>query len=132
MKVRTALLSVLLSSVIAMPGMSFSKLEDKIAELSKQVEEKVIAWRHDFHQYPELSNREFKTAEKIATHLKSIGIDLQTDVAHTGVVGLLRVGKPGPVVALLHYTPGFYVDDSAMLLGVQTLSQLAVDYMNRK
>jgi len=64
------------------------------------VESKVIEWRRDIHQNPELGNREFKTAEKIAKHLKSLGIEVQTGVAHTGVVGLLKGNKPGKVVAL--------------------------------
>ena len=64
------------------------------------VESKVIEWRRDMHQHPELSNREFKTAEKIAAHLKSLGIEVQTGVAHTGVVGLLKGDLPGKVVAL--------------------------------
>lgn len=64
------------------------------------VESKVIEWRRDIHEHPELSNREFKTAEKIANHLKSLGIEVQTGVAHTGVVGLLKGNKPGKVVAL--------------------------------
>ncbi|MFX0557938.1 amidohydrolase [Maribacter sp. CXY002] len=64
------------------------------------IENKVIEWRRDIHQNPELSNREFKTAEKIAAHLKSLGIEVQTGVAHTGVVGILKGNKPGKVVAL--------------------------------
>lgn len=64
------------------------------------VESKVIEWRRDIHEHPELSNREFQTAEKIAAHLKSLGIEVQTGVAHTGVVGLLKGKKPGKVVAL--------------------------------
>ena len=64
------------------------------------VEGKVIEWRRDIHQNPELSNREFETAEKIAKHLKSLGIEVQTGVAHTGVVGILKGKKPGKVVAL--------------------------------
>ncbi len=64
------------------------------------VEGKVIDWRRDIHQNPELGNREFKTAEKIAKHLKSLGIEVQTGVAHTGVVGLLKGDLPGKVVAL--------------------------------
>lgn len=64
------------------------------------VEGKVIDWRRDIHQNPELGNREFKTAEKIAKHLKSLGIEVQTGVAHTGVVGLLKGNQPGKVVAL--------------------------------
>ena len=65
-----------------------------------QVESKVIKWRHHIHQNPELSNREFKTSEYVATHLKSLGIDVQTGVAHTGVVGILKGKKRGKVVAL--------------------------------
>jgi amidohydrolase len=66
----------------------------------KAIEGKVIEWRRDIHQNPELSNREFKTAEKIANHLKSLGIEVQTGVAHTGVVGVLKGDLPGKVVAL--------------------------------
>ncbi|WP_297794945.1 amidohydrolase [uncultured Eudoraea sp.] len=64
------------------------------------IENKVIEWRRDIHQNPELSNREFKTAEKIAAHLKSLGMEVQTGVAHTGVVGVLKGKQPGKVVAL--------------------------------
>ena len=64
------------------------------------IESKVIEWRRDIHQNPELSNREFKTAEKIANHLKSLGIEVQTGVAHTGVVGILKGKQSGKVVAL--------------------------------
>ncbi len=64
------------------------------------IESKVIEWRRDFHQNPELSNREFKTAEKIAAHLKSLGIETQTNVAKTGVVGILKGNRPGKVLAL--------------------------------
>ena len=64
------------------------------------VANKVIEWRRDIHQNPELGNREFKTAEKIANHLKSLGIEIQTGVAYTGVVGILKGNKPGKVIAL--------------------------------
>lgn len=70
------------------------------AELSAEVESKVIAWRRDFHQHPELSNREFRTSEVIAKHLKSLGLEVQTGIAHTGVVAILKGGKPGPLIAL--------------------------------
>ncbi|AUD03696.1 amidohydrolase [Spirosoma pollinicola] len=62
--------------------------------------QKVIDWRRDIHQNPELGNREFRTAAKIAAHLQALGIDVQTGVGKTGVVGLLVGGKRGPVVAL--------------------------------
>lgn len=66
----------------------------------KAIEPKLIEWRRHFHEHPELSNREFKTAEKIAAHLTALGIDVQTGVAKTGVVGLLKGDHPGKVVAL--------------------------------
>ncbi len=72
----------------------------KMDKMIDDIESKVIEWRRDFHQNPELSNREFKTAEKIAKHLKSLGLEVETGVAHTGVVGLLKGNKPGKVVAL--------------------------------
>ena len=75
-------------------------LKTKIDQKAASLESKVITWRRDFHQHPELGNREFKTAEKIAAHLRSLGIEVQTGVAKTGVVGILKGGKPGPVVAL--------------------------------
>ena len=80
---------------------SFSMAQD--ADLAKdyaEIEDKVITWRRDIHQNPELSNREFKTAEKIEKHLKSLGIQVQTGVAHTGVVGVLKGNSSGKVIAL--------------------------------
>lgn len=76
------------------------KLQVRVDADARQIEQRMIAWRRDFHQFPELSNREFRTAEKVAAHLKSLGLEVQTGMAHTGVVGLLRTGKPGPVIAL--------------------------------
>lgn len=72
----------------------------KVDELADKVESDVIKWRHHFHEFPELSNREFKTAEYVANYLKSLGLDVQTGVAKTGVVAILDSGNPGPVVAL--------------------------------
>ena len=69
-------------------------------ELAADVEQKVIAWRRDIHQHPELGNREVRTARVIADHLRALGLPVQTGVAHTGVVAVLRGSKPGPVVAL--------------------------------
>ncbi len=76
------------------------KLQTKIDLQAKEMESKVIEWRRHFHQHPELSNRETKTAAYVAEHLKSLGIEVQTGVAKTGVVGLLKGAKPGPVIAL--------------------------------
>lgn len=93
MKLLTTILCCSLTTMVFAQG---PNLEKDYAE----IESKVIAWRHDIHQNPELSNREFKTAEKIAEHLKSLGIEVTTGVAHTGVVGVLRGDNPGKVVAL--------------------------------
>lgn len=90
------LLSLLFLSVVGQ--LSAQTLD--VASEALEVEPRVIEWRRDFHENPELSNREFRTAEVIAAHLKSLGMEVTTGVAHTGVVGLLRGGKPGPVVAL--------------------------------
>ncbi len=67
---------------------------------AKNINLKVVEWRRHLHENPELSNREFETAKYITKHLKSLGLDVQTEVAHTGVVATLVGGKPGPVVAL--------------------------------
>lgn len=75
-------------------------LQSKIDKQSTEIEARMIEWRRDLHKNPELSNREFKTAAKVAEHLKSLGIEVKTGVAHTGVVGILKGGKPGPVIAL--------------------------------
>lgn len=81
-------------------SLSLNAQNQKTEKLIDDIESKVIEWRRDFHQNPELSNREFKTADKIAKHLKNLGLEVQTGIAHTGVVGILKGGKPGPVVAL--------------------------------
>jgi amidohydrolase len=77
-----------------------TRLGAEIDRRSAQVAGKVLAWRRDIHEHPELSNRETRTAELVANHLRSLGMEVRTGVAHTGVVGVLRGGKPGPVVAL--------------------------------
>lgn len=77
-----------------------SKLQTKVDQQAKAIDPKIIEWRRYLHQHPELSNREVKTAAYVAEHLKKLGIEVQTGVAHTGVVGLLKTGKPGPVIAL--------------------------------
>jgi amidohydrolase len=74
--------------------------DPEITAAAEEIEEQVIQWRRHFHQHPELSNREFKTAEKIAEHLKNLGMEVQTGVAKTGVVGILKGSNPGKVVAL--------------------------------
>ncbi|MBX2961214.1 MAG: amidohydrolase [Cyclobacteriaceae bacterium] len=97
---RYAIVAVLLISNLSLHAQTPTKLQTKIDQQATSLEPKVIEWRRHFHQYPELSNREVKTAQKVADHLKSLGLEVQTGIAHTGVVGVLRTGKPGPVIAL--------------------------------
>ena len=85
---------------ICMTACTGEGLKKQVDTSADRIESKVIEWRRHFHRFPELSNREFKTAEKVAGHLKALGLDVKTGVAHTGVVGLLKGGRPGPVVAL--------------------------------
>jgi amidohydrolase len=74
--------------------------ESLINTATAKIEPKCIQWRRQIHANPELGNREFKTAKLIADHLRSLGLEVKEGVAHTGVVGLLRGGKPGPVIGL--------------------------------
>ena len=78
--------------------------------------EKVVEWRHDIHQNPELSNREFKTSKKVANHLESLGIKVETGIAYTGVVGLIEGGKNGPTIALRADMDALPVEEKTGLL----------------
>lgn len=78
----------------------FAQLEKNLLQDIEAIERKVIEWRHHFHQNPELSNKEYKTAETIAKHLIGLGLEVQTGIAKTGVVGILKGDHPGKVVAL--------------------------------
>ncbi|MDG1277594.1 MAG: amidohydrolase [Algoriphagus sp.] len=77
-----------------------SSLRPKIDQSAEKIETKVIEWRRDFHENPELSNQEVRTAKVIAEHLRSLGMEVTEGVAITGVVGVLKGGKPGPMVGL--------------------------------
>ena len=77
-----------------------SNYNEIIVKSADKIQQKVIAWRHDIHQNPELGNREFRTAELVTKHLQSLGIEVKTKVGVTGVVGILKGDKPGPVIAL--------------------------------
>jgi len=76
------------------------EIYSKIDQAADKIESKTIAWRRDFHEHPEMANREFRTSKIIADHLRSLGIDVKEGVGKTGVVGILKGGKPGPVIAL--------------------------------
>ncbi len=96
----TTFLGIMALCITSTASAQTGKWQSAISKQADKIEPKVIEWRRDFHQNPELSNREFKTAEKVAAHLKALGMEVKTGVAHTGVVGILKGGKPGPVVAL--------------------------------
>lgn len=92
---------ILLSAVVASlhtqgQKNGYSAVDAAVAK----IEPKTVAWRRDIHQHPELGNREFRTAKLIAEHLRSLSIEVKEGVAKTGVVGILRGGKPGPVIGL--------------------------------
>lgn len=92
--------NIVLSSGFCLIALSVFSQTSGLEEAYTKIEPKVIEWRRDIHQNPELSNREFKTAAKIAAHLKALGIEVETGVAHTGVVGVLKGEQPGKTVAL--------------------------------
>jgi len=96
---RGILLAALASLPTSLAGQS-SRLDAEIDRRAAQVEGKVVAWRRDIHEHPELSNREVRTAQVVAEHLRALGLEVRTGVAHNGVVAVLRGGRPGPVVAL--------------------------------
>src|ERR1700731_3860920 len=75
-------------------------LKSIVTRKADSLQSQVVAWRRDFHEHPELGNHEFRTSAIIAKHLKSLGLEVQTGVATRGLVGILRGGKRGPVVAL--------------------------------
>ncbi|HWP04014.1 MAG TPA: amidohydrolase [Gemmatimonadaceae bacterium] len=92
--------ALLASLTTAATAQGSERLYSEIDRRAREIEQAAITWRRDFHRNPELSNRETRTARIIAEHLRSLGLEVQTGVAHTGVVGILRGGRPGPVVAL--------------------------------
>jgi len=92
-----------LSLLLAAPSMraqGTDALHSQIDRATLAVTPKVTAWRHDIHSHPELSFQETRTAKLVADHLRSLGLEVQVGVGGNGVVGILRGGKPGPVVAL--------------------------------
>ena len=93
------LIALALLGAAALPAAA-ATLTEQIDVLAARVEPTVVKHRRHLHEHPELSNREFETAKYVARRLKALGIEVQTGVAKTGVVGVLRGGKPGPVVAL--------------------------------
>ena len=97
---RRGLPALALAVVPVLQAQSAAALHQAIDAGATRVEASVIAWRHDIHQHPELSFQEVRTAKLVADQLRVLGLEVQTGVGGNGVVGILRGGKPGPVVAL--------------------------------
>jgi amidohydrolase len=94
-------LFVFLALVLAAAAAEAQQGRQGLEDAFQAIEPKVIEWRRDIHRHPELSNREFRTAAKVADHLRALDLDnVETGIAHTGVVGTLKGGRPGPVIAL--------------------------------
>ncbi|MBY0542420.1 MAG: amidohydrolase [Sphingobacteriaceae bacterium] len=87
----------------------------EVIKRTDAITQKIIDWRRDFHEHPELGNQEKRTAAIIAKHLQNLGIEVQTGIAKTGVVGILKGGKPGPVVALRADMDGLPVTERVVL-----------------
>ena len=81
-------------------SLSQSSTIDRADAMAKEIENEVIDWRRHFHQFPELSNREFNTGKKIAEILTEMGLKVDTGIAKTGVIGVLETGRPGPTIGL--------------------------------
>jgi amidohydrolase len=92
--------SFFLALLSAAPAAAQSALAKDVERHAAKVEAQVVAWRRDLHAHPELSHQEKRTAQVVADHLRRLGIEVRTGVGGTGVVGVLRGGRPGPVVAL--------------------------------
>ena len=97
------LLALATATVLSLPGAAAadsSALEAEVRQRAAAVEDKLIAWRRDIHQNPELGEQETRTAGLVAEHLRKLGLEVRTGVGRTGVVGILKGGKPGRTVAL--------------------------------
>src|SRR6185436_16590068 len=97
---RLASLLLMSASMLAAGGQQPGGLGTEVDRRVHEIESKAISWRRDIHQNPELSNREVRTSALVADHLRKLGIEVRTEIAHTGVIGVLRGRQPGPVVAL--------------------------------
>jgi amidohydrolase len=86
--------------ITSLQSLSQQNISTQIDQKAKAIQSKLVEWRRYIHQHPELGNREFNTEKFIADHLTALGIEVKTGVAKTGVVGILKGAKPGPVIAL--------------------------------
>lgn len=101
----------------------------QIDAAASSVAPKVINWRRDIHQHPELSNREVRTSKLVADHLKKLGLQVRTGIAHTGVSAVLKGGKPGPVIALRADMDALPVSEQ---VDVPFKSTVTTEYLGKK
>jgi amidohydrolase len=93
-------LCVSLMALATLTGGAAESLNDQVDQALTALQPKIIDWRRDLHRNPELSNREFRTSKIVADHLQALGMEVETGIAKTGVIGVLRGAQPGPTIAL--------------------------------
>ncbi|OWP64381.1 N-acyl-L-amino acid amidohydrolase [Hymenobacter amundsenii] len=117
--------TALLAAAPAARAQQASALSARVAQLAEQEQAQVVAWRRDIHEHPELGNQETRTAALVADHLRKLGLEVQTGVGRTGVVAVLKGGKPGPVVALRADMDALPVTETT---GLPFASKVRTDY----
>jgi amidohydrolase len=120
--------SLLSALVLALPAAQ-AFADTDVNAWAQPVDAKVQNWRRDFHQFPELGNREFRTAKTVAQHLKSLGLEVSIGIAHTGVTAVLKGGKPGPRIALRADMDALPVTESS---GLPFESKQTAEYRGEK
>jgi amidohydrolase len=118
-------LSLILGATAQAAPPATGRFDAAVFAQAKRLQPKVVAWRRDFHEHPELGNREVRTAKLVAEHLRALGLEVRTGVGVTGVVGILKGGKPGGVVALRADMDGLPVAEQT---GVSFASKVTADY----
>ena len=119
-------LNIILVVLISLYVDAADDLKEKLESNLDTLMPKVIEWRHDIHQYPELGNREFRTSNKIKVHLESLGIEVESGIAYTGLVGLIRGGQPGPTIALRADMDALPVEEKT---GLPFASKVRTEYL---
>jgi len=115
--------------LVGLPAASAASLAERVDAALSAVQPRIIDWRRDLHQNPELSNREFRTSKLVAEHLRKLGMQVETGVAYTGVVGVLKGGKPGPTIALRADMDGLPVTE---LTDVPFRSRVTTEYRGQQ
>ena len=119
-------LSIISLFIFAFNTIASDALKNELNQKLETLMPKVIEWRHDIHQYPELANREFRTSKKVADHLMSLGLEVETGIAYTGVVAVIEGGRPGPTVALRADMDALPVEEKT---GLPFASKVRTEYL---